>query len=60
MSLSCYSLLVVFFGIAAFTMSAIRRMASRAWHGEKKQIRGTLVPTEDPINDRFEIFFSDD
>ena len=39
---------------------AIRRVLRRLWCGPESEIEATLVPTEDPFNDRIEIFFSKD
>ena len=39
---------------------AIRGVLLRLWRGPESQIEATLVPTEDPFNDRIEIFFSKD
>ena len=39
---------------------SIRRVLVRLWCGPESQIEATLVPTEDPFNDRIEIFFSKD
>ena len=51
----------IFTGVMlAWLVPAGMRAARRFWHGPEKQIRGVLVHTEDPINDRIEIFFSND
>ena len=39
---------------------AIRHVLRRVWCGPESHIEATLVPTEDPFNDRIEIFFSKD
>ena len=39
---------------------AIRRVLHRLWCGPESQIEAMLVPTQDPIKDRIEIFFSKD
>ena len=39
---------------------AIRRVLLRLWCGPESEIEATLVPTEDPFNDRIEIFLSKD
>jgi hypothetical protein len=39
---------------------AIGRVLLRLWYGPESEIEATLVPTEDPFNDRIEIFLSKD
>ena len=36
------------------------RALRRAWVGPESQLRTVLIPTEDPINDRVEIFLRKD
>ena len=47
-------------GLLACLLSVGKRAFRRFWRGPERQIRGALVHTEDPINDRIEIFFSKD
>ena len=47
-------------GLLACLLSVGMRAFRRFWRGPERQIRGALVHTEDPINDRIEIFFSKD
>ena len=47
-------------GLLVFLLPPGMRVVRRFWRGPDRQIRGALVHTEDPINDRIEIFFSKD
>jgi hypothetical protein len=47
-------------GLLACLLPAGMRVVRRFSRGPERQIRGVLVHTEDPINDRIEIFFSND
>ena len=47
-------------GLLACFSPAGMRVVGRFWRGPERQIRGALVHTEDPINDRIEIFISKD
>ena len=47
-------------GLLACLLPAGMRVIRRFWRGPERQIRGALVDTEDPINDRIEIFFCKD
>ena len=47
-------------GLLACLLPAGMRVVRSFWRGPERQIRGALVHTEDPINDRIEIFFSKD
>ena len=47
-------------GLLACFLPAGMRVVRRFWRGPERQIRGALVHTEDPINDRIEIFFTAD
>ncbi len=47
-------------GLLACLLSVGMRAFRRLWRGPERQIRGALVDTEDPINDRIEIFFCKD
>ena len=47
-------------GLLACLLPAGMRVIRRFWRGPERQVRGALVHTEDPINDRIEIFFSKD
>ena len=38
----------------------VRRVQRKLWRRPESQLRTVLVPTEDPINDRIEIFLSRD
>jgi FtsZ-interacting cell division protein ZipA len=35
-----------------------RRRIKAAWEGPQPQVWSIRIPTDDPINDRFEIYFS--
>ena len=47
-------------GLLACLLPPGMRVVRRFWRGPDRQIRGALVHTKDPIDDRFEIFFSKD
>ena len=47
-------------GLLACLLPAGMRVVGRFWRGPERQIRGALVHTGDPINDRIEIFISKD
>ena len=47
-------------GLLAYLLPVGMRVVRRFWRGPERQIRGALVHTEDPINDRIEIFLSKD
>ena len=47
-------------GLLACLLSVGMRAFRRLWRGPERQIRGALVDTEDPINDRIELFFCKD
>ena len=49
---------IVVGGLLVCALPAGMRVVRRFWHAPERQIRGALVHTEDPINDRIEIFFS--
>jgi hypothetical protein len=47
-------------GLLACLLPVGMRVVRRFWRGPERQIRGALVHTEDPINDRIEIFLCKD
>ena len=47
-------------GLLVCLLHAGTRVVRRFWRGPERQIRGALVHTDDPINDRIEIFCSND
>ena len=47
-------------GLLACLLPVGKSAFRRLWRGPERQIRGALVHTEDPINDRIEIFFCKD
>ena len=51
-------ILMLLFAITAVVAFLCRRKIKAAWEGPELEVWGVRIPTEDPINDRIEIFFS--